>query len=665
MLRSLALCALLSLPALARPITHQDLFDFQWIGEVQVAPDGKQAVFVRTVVDAKKTGYETSLWVVDLEKSQVRALTAGTKDRSPRFSPDGQQLAFVRAGSLALLPLDGGEAQIISDMPRPISSPQWAPDGKHLAFLCDASEEDNAPKKDGYVSDVNVITRAHYRMNGAGNLNFKRHRHLWVQGLTKAKASAWTQGNFDVGEAQYAPDGSLIYASDPRKEGYYEPNYSEIHRVARPSADVLLAKLGVSISGLRLSPDGRRLAFHAEEARPIRSYMQPDLWVLPVEGGTPRNLTATYDFDMGSGVSGDNSAPAGGGGGLIWRGDELLDVVAKRGRAILVAVSADNGEVRELTHGDQAVQGFGYGGGQFVVKISTPTVLNELTRLDGQRLTHLNDKLFAQFGLSEPQEIYYKSFDGRTVQAWLQRPPGNNAKVPLILNIHGGPHAAYGFVFDHEFQALAARGYAVLYPNPRGSTSYGQEFGNLIQHHYPGDDYKDLMAGVDYALAQGGIDPDRLGVTGGSGGGLLTNWTVGHTQRFKAAVSQRDIADWASWWYSADMTLFEPSWFKGAPFENPAEFAERSPISFVRDIHTPMLFILGDADTRTPPGAGGEQLFRALKYLHRVAVMVRFPRESHDLSRSGEPWHRVERLDHIAGWFDKWLLGIAKPEYDL
>jgi len=173
------------------------------------------------------------------------------------------------------------------------------------------------------------------------------------------------------------------------------------------------------------------------------------------------------------------------------------------------------------------------------------------------------------------------------------------------------------------------------------------------------------MAGVDYALAQGGIDPDRLGVTGGSGGGLLTNWTVGHTQRFKAAVSQRDIADWASWWYSADMTLFEPSWFKGAPFENPAEFAERSPISFVRDIHTPMLFILGDADTRTPPGAGGEQLFRALKYLHRVAVMVRFPRESHDLSRSGEPWHRVERLDHIAGWFDKWLLGIAKPEYDL
>ena len=664
MFRSFSLLALLSLSALARPITHQDLFDFQWIGEVQVAPDGKQAVFVRTVVDAKKTGYETSLWFLDLGSRQVRPLTSGTKDRSPRFSPNGQQLAFVRAGSLALLPMNGGEAQVISDMPRPISSPQWSPDGQQLAFLCDASDEDQAPKKDGYISDVNVVTRAHYRMNGAGDLNFKRHRHLWVQGLSKTKATAWTQGNFDVGEAQYAPDGSLVYASDPRKESYYEPNYSEIHRVSRPSADVLLAKLGVSISGLRLSPDGRQMAFHAGEARPIRSYVQPDLWVMSSDGGAPRNLTAAYDFDMGSGVSGDNSAPAGGGGGLVWRGNELLDVVAKRGRAVLVAVSADSGEVRELTRGDQAVQGFAYGGGQLVVKISTPTVLNELARLDGQRLTHLNDKLFSQFGLSEPQEINYPSFDGRIVQAWLQRPPGN-AKVPLILNIHGGPHAAYGFVFDHEFQALAAQGYAVLYPNPRGSTSYGQEFGNLIQHHYPGDDYKDLMAGVDYVLSQGGIDPDRLGVTGGSGGGLLTNWTVGHTQRFKAAVSQRDIADWAAWWYSADMTLFKPSWFKGAPFENPAEFAERSPISFVRDIHTPILFILGDADTRTPPEAGGEQLFRALKYLHRVAVMVRFPRESHDLSRSGEPWHRVERLDHIAGWFDKWLKGAAKPEYEL
>ncbi|MBS2038264.1 S9 family peptidase [bacterium] len=662
MLSRLCLIGLLSLHVWARPLSHQDLFDFQWIGEVQVAPDGRRAVFVKTMVDAKKTGYDTSLWMVELPAGTPRALTNGTRDRSPRFSPDGRRLAFVRNGALALMPLDGGEAELISDMPRPLSNPMWSPDGTRLAFLCDANDSDNQPKKEGYVSDVSVITRAHYRINGGGNLDFKRYRHLWVQGLSKQKADRLSQGKFNVSSPQYAPDGALFYVSDPRSEPYYDPAYSEIHRL-RQGKDELIAQLNLSVHDLTLSPDGRRLAFHAEEPRPIRSYTQPDLYVMSSQGGAPRNLTADYDFDMGSGVNGDNSAPAGGGGSLLcWRGNDLLDVVARRGRAILVSVASDDGEVRELTHGDQAVQGYGFGGGQTVLKISTPTSLNELYSLDGAALTR-----FHHFDLKAPEELNYKSFDGRSIQAWVQWPPERKPgqKVPLILNIHGGPHAAYGFVFDHEFQCLAARGYAVLYPNPRGSTSYGQEFGNLIQHHYPGDDYKDLMAGVDLLVARGEVDPERLGVTGGSGGGLLTNWTVGHTRRFKAAVSQRDIADWASWWYSADMTLFEPSWFKGAPFENPAEFAERSPITFVKEITTPILFILGDADTRTPPEAGGEQLFRALKYLHRTAAMVRFPRENHDLSRSGEPWHRVERLDHIANWFDRWLLGLPHPEYDL
>lgn len=567
MLKRLLLGGALTLSVLARPITHQDLFDFQWIGEVQLSPDGQRVVFVKTVVDAKRTGYETSLWTLQLPSGTPRPLTYGSKDRAPRFSPDGSQLAFIRNGALALMPLEeGGEAQLISDLPRPVNAPFWSPDGRRLAFLCDANPEDSLPPKDGYISDVQVVTRAHYRVNGGGNLNFKRHRQVWAQGLSKGKASPLTSGPFNVSDAQFAPDGSLFYSSDPRPEGYYEPNYSEVHRL-QGGQDQLVARLPMSLSGLKLSPDGRQLAFHAEAGRPIRSYSQPDLYVMPASGGTPKNLTADYDFDMGSGVSGDNSAPAGGGGGgLVWRNDELLDVVAKRGRALLVAVSTRDGQVRELTHGDQAVQGFASNGSQFVVKISTPTLLNELYTLDGRALTHFND--FRKFGLTEPEELNYKSFDGRLVQAWVQWPPDRKPgqKVPLVLNIHGGPHAAYGFVFDHEFQALAARGFAVLYPNPRGSTSYGQEFGNLIQHRYPGDDYKDLMAGVDLLLARGDVDPERLGVTGGSGGGLLTNWTVAHTQRFKAAVSQRDIADWASWWYTADMTLFEPTWFQRRTF---------------------------------------------------------------------------------------------------
>jgi dipeptidyl aminopeptidase/acylaminoacyl peptidase len=209
---------------------------------------------------------------------------------------------------------------------------------------------------------------------------------------------------------------------------------------------------------------------------------------------------------------------------------------------------------------------------------------------------------------------------------------------------------------------MAAKGYVVLYPNPRGSTSYGQEFGNIIQFHYPGDDYKDLMAGVDELIARGWVDPDKLGVTGGSGGGVLTNWVVGHTTRFKAAVSQRSIADWAGWWYGADMIA--PTWFRGAPWESEADFKARSPITYVNKVTTPMMFIEGEADFRTPPAYGGEQMFRALKYLNKTAVMVRFPGESHELSRSGKPTHRVERLHHIVSWFDKYMQGQEIRTYD-
>jgi dipeptidyl aminopeptidase/acylaminoacyl peptidase len=227
----------------------------------------------------------------------------------------------------------------------------------------------------------------------------------------------------------------------------------------------------------------------------------------------------------------------------------------------------------------------------------------------------------------------------------------------MILQIHGGPHAAYGNTFTHEFQWMAARGYVVLYTNPRGSSNYGQEFGNIIQFAYPGDDYKDLMAGVDELLKKGYVDEKRMGVTGGSGGGLLTNWVVTQTNRFKAAVSQRDISDWSNFWYTADFTLFRRPG-SASRRSRIRRLRARSPITHVEKIQTPLMFILGDEDWRTPPSAGGEPLFRALKYLKRPTVMVRFPDENHDLSRSGKPWHRVERLQHIVGWFDKWVNGV-------
>jgi len=283
------------------------------------------------------------------------------------------------------------------------------------------------------------------------------------------------------------------------------------------------------------------------------------------------------------------------------------------------------------------------------------------------RIADFNRKLWSQLNLTVPEEINYSSFDGKHIQGWIQKPPDFDPqkKYPLILNIHGGPHAAYGWVFDHEFQWMAAKGYIVLYVNPRGSTSYGQEFGNIIQYHYPGDDYRDLMAGVDELLKRGYVDPKKLGVTGGSGGGVLTNWTITHTDRFAAAVSQRDISNWASWWYTADFTLFQPNWFKAPPFEDSQDYSNRSAITFVKNIHTPVLFVLGESDYRTPQDSGGEQLFRALKYMRRPTAMVVFPRETHELSRSGEPWHRIERLEHIVNWFDKWMMGVPHPEFDI
>jgi dipeptidyl aminopeptidase/acylaminoacyl peptidase len=378
----------------------------------------------------------------------------------------------------------------------------------------------------------------------------------------------------------------------------------------------------------------------------------------------PKNLTADYDFDMGGLVGGDNTAPRGGNGSTLhWSPDGrwLIDSVEKQGRTPLVRVDAQTGVVTEITKGDQAVVDYSTtpDARTLVALVSTPVMIGDLFKIaenGGQtRLTDFNRKLWSQLKLTEPEEITYTSFDGKRIQGWIQKPPDFDTaqKYPLILNIHGGPHAAYGWIFDHEFQWMAAKGYVVLYVNPRGSTSYGQEFGNIIQYHYPGDDYRDLMAGVDELLK------------GGSGGGVLTDWTITHTDRFAAAVSQRDISNWASWWYTADFTLFQASWFKAPPFDDPRDYANRSAITFVKNIHTPVLFVLGEADYRTPQDSGGEQLFRALKYLKRPTAMVVFPRESHELSRSGEPWHRIERLDHIMNWFDKWMMGAPHPEYDV
>jgi dipeptidyl aminopeptidase/acylaminoacyl peptidase len=523
-------------------------------------------------------------------------------------------------------------------------------------------------------------------LNGAGYFEQDRNNHTWVVGVPQTPGAAQktkqiTSGEFSEGDITWSRDGSKIYFTSNRvKDSDFEPPDSDLYQIsAGGGAITKIASIDGPIHSPALSPDGRKIAFIGDINRdggPARSYSQPDLFVTSAEPGrTPKNLTANYDFDIGGGVGGDQAPPRGGGHSTpYWSTDGKTIIVtsAEQGRVNLKRVDAETGNVSALTDGNFDL--FSYDptrdGSRIVALISTPTDIGDLFLVDGksgrsEQITHINEDLFAQLNLSEPEMIWYKSFDGRKIQAWVQRPPDfrEGKKYPMILDIHGGPHSAYGYTFDHEFQWMAAKGYVVLYPNPRGSTSYGQEFGNVIQYHYPGDDFKDLMAGVDDLIARGWADPDRLGVTGGSGGGVLTNWTVGHTNRFKAAASQRSIADWAGWWYGADMIA--PSWFRGAPWESEADFKERSPITYVTQINTPLMLIEGESDFRTPPAYGGEQMFRALKYLHKTAVMVRFPGETHELSRSGKPVHRVERLRHIVAWMDKYTQGQDIRTYDV
>jgi dipeptidyl aminopeptidase/acylaminoacyl peptidase len=688
-----------------RSITETDLFKFVWIADPQISPDGSQVAFVREWVNQKADRYDTALWIVPAGGGPARQLTAGPRDTNPQWSPDSKHLAFLRSAEkdgkpqpsqIYLLTFGGGEARQLTQMPRGASGIEWSPDGRAIAF---ASTDDPSAKEKGtfeegdktekapeHKSDVRVITRAVYRSNGPGYLNPKVRSHLWTLAISsgsdeKVKPRQITDGSFSEGNARWSRDGSRIYFVARRVvEPYYEPAHTDLYSILPDGQD---EKHVLSFDGgmrdYSFSEDGKRIAFGGSLAhKPVQSYTQPDLFLLNNDGSsTAKNLTADYDFDIGGGIGGDQHAPRGGdAGGVVWSRDGrwLYVNVAEHGRANLKRIDASTGKVEALTTGDHEVISYSAtaDASKMALVISSSTNIGDVFLLEiGShkltQLTHVNGELLSGLNLTDPEEIWYTSFDGKKVQAWIQKPPDFDParKYPFILQIHGGPHAAYGFTFTHEFQWMAAKGYVVLYTNPRGSTSYGQDFGNIIQYNYPGDDYKDLMAGVDEVIKRGYVDTNKLGVTGGSGGGVLTNWTIGHTKQFAAAVSQRSIADWSGFWYTADFTLFTPTWFRAAPWEDPQDFTNRSPITYVKNVVTPTMFVEGEADMRTPPADGGEIMFRALKYRKIPTAMVRFPNETHELSRSGAPWHRIERLQHIVNWFDKYLQQKPIKIYDV
>ncbi len=688
-----ATCGVAPLAAQQRAISDSDLFAFRWVASPQISPDGRHAAYVLVTVNAKHDGYETSLWLVGTDgASSPRRLTAGPKDGAPRWSPDGTTLAFLRPKDgrpqLHLLPLAGGEAQQLTDVPKGASPAAWSPDGKTIAFTSTTTAADLAKKDkdkgDEPKSDVRIVTQAEFRADDEGYLDPAEHSHIWtvpagMPGDEPPKARQVTSGSFDETAPQWSRDGARIYfVSDRVAESYYFAPDNNVYAVPAGGGTLdTIVDINGPVFGPALAPDGKAVAFRGWVNPPAaRSYNQSDLFVW--RDGRAKNLTVDYDFDMGGSVLGDQAPPRGGEGSSpnIWTADGKAVIVAttEHGRSNLVRFDAQTGAREPLTSGDHAVLAYTAtpDARRFALTIGDPTHLPDVYALDVEtkrlnQLTHVNDSLLGKVQLVTPEDFWYASFDGKKIETWIMKPVGftPGKKYPLILNIHGGPHTAYGYIFFHEMQWMAAKGYVVVYPNPRGSTTYGQEFGNVIQYKYPGDDYKDLMVAVDSLVRRGYVDPTKLGVTGGSGGGLLTDWAVSHTHRFAAAVSQRDVADWLGFWYTADFTLFQPSWFRSTPFRDPQEFLTRSPVRYADSVTTPLMFILGEEDLRAPPNQGGEAMFRALKYLHRTTVQVRFPGESHELSRSGKPVHRVERLQHILSWFDKYLLGKPTKLYDV
>ena len=490
-----------------------------------------------------------------------------------------------------------------------------------------------------------------------------------------------TDGEFDERGIEWAPDGSTIYFTSTRVRGAVlrRPSDAELFACRRAGGAIAkVASIDGTIGNVSPSPDGKRIAFVGTlrgNADPLLQPARP-LCVTDADAGQHAEEPDAgvrlrhqrrHRRRSGGAARRQNRKP------IVWSHDgaSLIVVSAEKGSSNSSAcrsppARSSRSPTARTTSSPSARRRTR---STIAATLSTQTNIGDIA-IDSDRraavaqrataITHVNDELFKDIQQSEPEEIWYKSFDGKNIQGWILKPPDFDAskKYPLILEIHGGPHAAYGNVYTHEFQWMAAKGYVVLFTNPRGSTSYGQDFGNIIQYHYPGDDYKDLMAGVDEVVKKGYVDrePPRRH----------------RRQRRRTADELDDHADAAlqgggrrsatsptgtASGSPPTSRCSTPTWFRKAPWEDPQDFAARSPITHVANVTTPLMLVYGDADYRTPPADGGEMMFRALKYRKIPTVMVRFPRETHELSRSGEPWHRVERLQHIVGWMDQWLHG--------
>ena len=660
-----------------RPFAIDDLYAYALPGEAVVSPDGTKAVTSVTTIDKEANEYRSALWLVPLDGSgDPRRLTAGkASDSSPRWSPDGTKIAFIstrddKKPQLFVLPVDGGEAQQITSLKNGAGDPAWAPDSRRLAFTSrvdsghdpDAPADDTDKGQDEEKSDVRVITSARYKFDGRGFLEDKVSQVFIVDTDHPAIPPVQlTRGDFNHQSPAWSPAGHEIAFAANRDEGWDMSPASDIWTIPSSGGEPRRLTTGGEFRSPVWSPDGSHLAFTGtEDTPPIVANQR--LWVCTSTGEDLRALSAGIDRSIGDSSM---SAPTGGASSapIAWTPDgRAVDaLVGDRGSTVVVRFPLD-GEVTQLSPSGRHINAFAHAGDdRLVITAADPATPFELrlVNLDEATetpLTAFNAEWLSKIGVSMPEEFWIGVNDA-AIQCWLLRPAGNtatSAPVPMVLYVHGGPHGQFSNALFHELQLYAAKGWALLFINPRGSVGYGEDFAQQVARRWGEADTPDFMGAIDHAISLGGIDPNRLGVTGGSYGGFITNWLLGHTDRFRAAATDRCISNMVSMAGTDDIALVSLVPELGTPWENADRYWELSPLKYVGNVTTPCLIVHSENDYRCPMEQG-EQWFIALKQRGVPTKFVRFPGESHGLSRNGGPKHRVERLEHTLAWFDEYL----------
>lgn len=661
----------------ADPLKPESLLSWKWPGDPQVSPDGRRVAYVLQTSVEEGAKYAGDIWAATQGGQPQALITHPGDDRFPRWSPDGKRLAFIsnRSGKNQVWILEQeGEPWRLTDGVTPVSAFAWSPDGSRIALIANPAKpgEDKpdykAPKQVALITD-----RLVFRNDGAPGFRSDDINQIWTVGLpadrSAQKPTQITRDAFPHADLEWAPDGRRIYfTANDNPEPDYAYFDSEILSVAADGGSAptrVTNRVGQDGDGV-ISPDGRSIAYFGDDATPpIKAYEEPKLYIKRL-GANEAPRVVVLPHGAGDAVATDSAPPKVPNNTIAWSADgrSVYFRAAHEGRADLYRADVASLKAERVTrslNGDLASFTLG-GADKAAILYSTPTSPPDIYWLDVRSgrtdpVTRDGARNARLGGVSQVQERWVNSFDGQRIQYWIGTPPNFDAskKYPAILYIHGGPHTMYGKTYFHEFQVLANAGYVVIYGNPRGSTGYGQDFGNIIQHKYPGDDAKDLIATVDDAATLGFIDTDRLGVAGGSGGGVLSSWLIGiYPDKFKAAVVERAVLDWSSM-IGTDISLnYSTVWFKDYPWRDRQPYIDRSSISLVEKVKTPALIIHNAEDYRVPVQQA-YQYYTSLKLLKKPAKLAVFPNSSHGMSRDGTPEQRVTRLKLITDWFDGYL----------